>query len=193
MERYFLRRGTLNSFRLKAKTNSKNQCCFRMEIHEKFMAKAIALSEQNLQSLKGGPFGALIVRDGKILSAEANSVTQDCDPTAHAEINAIRTAAKKIGKADLSGCTIYTSAEPCPMCLSAIYWSNIKQVYYGNTRTDAEWAGFGDQFILDALQEPIQKQPITFERIMPGEAIKAFEQWRAGGQMLEDKVKDGSL
>lgn len=164
-----------------------------MEVHEQFMEKAIGLAEHNLKSLKGGPFGALIVRDGKIISRSANTVTADCDPTAHAEINAIRKATKKLGKPDLSGCVLYTSAEPCPMCLSAIYWANIAEVYYGNTKRDAEWAGFGDQFIIDELQKPIDEQQIKFRRLMPSRAIKAFEQWKAAGPELQEKVKDGSL
>ncbi|PWS26301.1 tRNA-specific adenosine deaminase [Pedobacter yonginense] len=164
-----------------------------MEEHKKFMQKAISLSEDNLKSMNGGPFGCVIVRDGKILSAEANSVTQDCDPTAHAEINAIRAASKKIGKADLSGCIMYTSAEPCPMCLSAIYWSNIGQVYYGNTKRDAEWAGFGDQFIMEQLQKKIEDQDIAFQRISASEAIKAFEKWVEAGSGVKEKIKDGSM
>lgn len=164
-----------------------------MEQHEKFMRKAIELAEGNLKSLHGGPFGAVIVRDGKILGSAGNTVTHECDPTAHAEVNAIRRAAKKIGKPDLSGCILYTSAEPCPMCLSAIYWANIKQVYYGNTKRDAEWAGFGDQFILDQLQHPIENQEVKFERILASEAIVSFEKWRAADPPVQEKVKDGSL
>ncbi|TDS12475.1 nucleoside deaminase [Sphingobacterium paludis] len=164
-----------------------------MKTHQKYMQRAISLSENNLETLAGGPFGCVIVRDGKILSAEANSVTHDCDPTAHAEINAIRKAAKKIGKADLSGCVMYTSAEPCPMCLSAIYWANIKQVYYGNTKRDAEWAGFGDQFILEQLKKNIDDQAINFERISASDAIKVFEKWVSASPELKDKIKDGSL
>ncbi|WDF67073.1 nucleoside deaminase [Sphingobacterium oryzagri] len=163
-----------------------------MENHEKFMKQAIALSEQNLKTLHGGPFGCVVVRDGKVLSAESNSVTADCDPTAHAEINAIRKAAKKIGKADLSGCTLYTSAEPCPMCLSAIYWSNITEVYYGNTKRDAEWAGFGDQFILDELSIKIEDQSVQFTRICASDAIKAFETWNKMSDEAKGNVKDGS-
>lgn len=157
------------------------------------MRSAIALSEANLKTMDGGPFGCVVVRDGKVLSAEQNTVTRDCDPTAHAEINAIRAAAKKIGKADLSGCIMYTSAEPCPMCLSAIYWSNITQVYYGNTKRDAEWAGFGDEFISEQLGKKIEDQKISFERILASEAIKAFEKWVAAGPDKKEKIKDGSM
>jgi len=163
-----------------------------MENHEKFMRQAITLSEKNLKTFHGGPFGCLIVRDGKVLSAQSNSVTSDCDPTAHAEINAIREAAKKIGKPDLSGCIMYTSAEPCPMCLSAIYWSNITQVYYGNTKRDAQWAGFGDQFILDELKLNIEDQSVEFIRICPSDAIKAFEAWTKMPEEMKDTVKNGS-
>lgn len=164
-----------------------------METHQKFMQKAISLSQKNLKTLDGGPFGCVIVRDGKILSAEQNTVTRDCDPTAHAEINAIRSASKKIGKADLSGCIMYTSAEPCPMCLSAIYWSKISQVYYGNTKRDAEWAGFGDEFISEQLGKKIEEQDISFERMMASDAIKAFEEWVAAGPELKETIKDGSM
>ncbi|WP_166332978.1 nucleoside deaminase [Sphingobacterium chungjuense] len=163
-----------------------------MENHEKFMQSAIALSEKNLKTLHGGPFGCVIVRDGKVLSAESNSVTLDCDPTAHAEINAIRAAAKKIGKADLSGCTLYTSAEPCPMCVSAIYWANITEVYYGNTKRDAEWAGFGDQFIFDELQNKSEEQSVTFTRLCASDAIKAFERWTKMSREAKGDVKEGS-
>ncbi|WP_316809129.1 nucleoside deaminase [Pedobacter agri] len=164
-----------------------------MEIHEKFMQRAIGLAEANIKTMDGGPFGSVIVRDGKVLSAEQNTVTRDCDPTAHAEINAIRAASKKIGKADLSGCILYTSAEPCPMCLSAIYWSNITQVYYGNTKRDAEWAGFGDEFITEQLGKKIEDQKINFERILASEAIKAFEKWIASEPDFKEKIKDGSM
>ncbi|MFD2599025.1 nucleoside deaminase [Sphingobacterium corticis] len=164
-----------------------------MDEHQKFMHRAIALAEQNLKSLNGGPFGSVIVRDGKILSAESNSVTKDCDPTAHAEINAIRAAARKIGKADLSGCILYTSTEPCPMCLSAIYWANISMVYYGNTKRDAEWAGFGDQFIIDELHKKIEDQSIVFERIFASDSIKHFEEWVNMPSEKKENVKDGSL
>lgn len=164
-----------------------------MEDHEKYMRLAISLAEKNLKTLNGGPFGTVIVRDGKILAKSANTVTSDCDPLAHAEINAIRMACKKIGKPDLDGAVLYTSAEPCPMCLSAIYWSNIRQVYYGNTKRDAEWAGFGDQFILEELQKPIEKQGVKFERILASEALKSFEKWKQGGEELQERVKNGSL
>lgn len=157
------------------------------------MQRAIGLAEANIKTMDGGPFGSVIVRDGKVLSAEQNTVTRDCDPTAHAEINAIRAASKKIGKADLSGCILYTSAEPCPMCLSAIYWSNITQVYYGNTKRDAEWAGFGDEFITEQLGKKIEDQKINFERILASEAIKAFEKWVASEPDFKEKIKDGSM
>ncbi len=157
------------------------------------MQRAIGLAEANIKTMDGGPFGSVIVRDGKVLSAEQNTVTRDCDPTAHAEINAIRAASKKIGKADLSGCILYTSAEPCPMCLSAIYWSNITQVYYGNTKRDAEWAGFGDEFITEQLGKKIEDQKINFERILASEAIKAFEKWIASEPDFKEKIKDGSM
>ncbi|MFD2965763.1 nucleoside deaminase [Sphingobacterium bambusae] len=161
--------------------------------HQEFMRKAIALSKQNLTTLQGGPFGCVIVKDGKILSAAANSVTADCDPTAHAEVNAIRQAAKELGKPDLSGCILYSSAEPCPMCLSAIYWANIAKVYYGNSAEDVQWAGFGDQFLADELQKPPRQRRIQLERICASEAIKVFELWRGASGKTAENLKDGSL
>ncbi|WP_437919724.1 nucleoside deaminase [Sphingobacterium sp. LRF_L2] len=153
-----------------------------------YMKSAILLAEGNLQSPDGGPFGCVIVKDGELISAEANTVNRDCDPTAHAEMNAIRKAAKKIASKDLSGCVLYTSSEPCPMCLSAIYWSNIKSVFYGNTRSDAQRAGFEDEYILDQLKKGNNEQDITFERLCASEAIRAFEQWLALG-----KAKIGNI
>ncbi|KGE12668.1 nucleoside deaminase [Sphingobacterium deserti] len=148
-----------------------------MEEDLRYMRKAILLAEGNLKSLDGGPFGCVIVKDGKVLSAEANTVNRDCDPTAHAEMNAIRKAAKILESTDLAGCVLYTSGEPCSMCLSAIYWSNIKQVFYGNTRSDAQWAGFADEYVFDQLQSESNEQDITFERLAEKQAIRAFKQW----------------
>lgn len=145
------------------------------DIH--FMRTAISLAESNLKSLDGGPFGCVVVKDGKVLSAESNTVIRDCDPTAHAEMNAIRRAAKRIKSRDLSGCVLYTSSEPCPMCLSAIYWSNIRKVYYGSTKRDAEWAGFADQFILRELKKDLDEQEVTFVQIGAADAMEVFNKW----------------
>ncbi|MBQ1696201.1 MAG: nucleoside deaminase, partial [Bacteroidales bacterium] len=119
-----------------------------MENNEKFMRLAI---EKSLESVDngGGPFGAVVVKDGEVVAVASNSVTLDNDPTAHAEVNAIRMACKKLGTFDLSGCEIYASCEPCPMCLASIYWARIGKLYYANTKVDADKIGFSDSFIYE--------------------------------------------
>lgn len=161
--------------------------------HETFMRKAIALSEQNLRTFDGGPFGAVIVKDGKVIAATGNTVNKDNDPTAHAEVNAIREACKKLKQSDLKGAVIYTSAEPCPMCLSAIYWANIDEVYYGNSKNDTKWAGFSDDFIYDELAKPIEERELKFHRLIPSESMKAFEEWVDMPASEKEKIKNGSL
>ncbi|RKD19544.1 tRNA-specific adenosine deaminase [Pelobium manganitolerans] len=164
-----------------------------MEKHEKHMRQAIALAEKNLETFAGGPFGTVIVKDGKVIAAAANTVNQDNDPTAHAEVNAIRQACKKLKQSDLKGATLYTSAEPCPMCLSAIYWANIAEVYYGNLKEDAKWAGFSDEFIYDELAKPIAERALKFHRLLPSESMKAFETWVNMPEKDKEKIKNGSL
>ena len=141
-----------------------------------FMQRAIALSIENVKN-GGGPFGAVIVRDGTIIAEGVNRVTAENDPTAHAEVSAIRQAAKKLNTFDLSGCEISTSCEPCPMCLSAIYWAHLDKIYYGNTKTDAKAIGFDDSFIYDELELPPADRKVTMNRLLPDEAIRAFEDW----------------
>ncbi len=154
-----------------------------MHNHNKYMLDAIQLSIDNVK--KGaGPFGAVIVKDGKIVAAATNSVTIENDPTAHAEVNAIRKACKILSTFDLSGCAIYTSCEPCPMCLGAIYWAHIDKVFYGNNKTDARNIGFDDSFIYDEIDLPIDKRKVSFTQLLPKKAIKAFNDW----QNKEDKV-----
>ena len=148
------------------------------------MQKAINLSVENVK-LGGGPFGAVIVKAGKIISTGVNRVTKNNDPTAHAEISAIRKAARKLKTFDLSGCEIYTSCEPCPMCLSAIYWARLEKLYYGNTKTDAKEIGFDDSFIYDELKLEPDDRKIVGERLLPDKAIRAFEDWKN----KEDKVE----
>lgn len=155
-----------------------------MRSKEQFMLKAIDLSKKSVEN-GGGPFGAVIVKDGKIIAEASNSVTKDNDPTAHAEINAIRLAAKKIGTFDLSGCEIYTSCEPCPMCLGAIYWARLDKIYFANTRLDAEKIGFSDQFIYNELQKPIDQRNIPTIQILRDKALEAFKMW----QEKEDKIE----
>lgn len=147
------------------------------------MQKAIDLSLDSVTH-GGGPFGAVIVKDGKIVAAQANQVTQHNDPTAHAEICTIRAACKKLGTFDLSGCELYTSCEPCPMCLGAIYWAHIAKVYYANTRKDARDTGFDDDLIYNEIAKDLDKRIIPFEPMMRNEALKVFREWDA----LENKI-----
>jgi len=149
-----------------------------------FMLTAIELSINSVKNNRG-PFGAVIVKDGEIVSKASNSITLDNDPTAHAEINAIRNACTALKTFDLSGCTIYTSCEPCPMCLGAIYWSRINKIFYANDRTDAKSIGFDDSFIYDELEKPIKKRSVPLVQIMECEAIKAFEIWKQKADKIE--------
>lgn len=146
-----------------------------------FMKTAKELSEENLRTKAGGPFGACIVKDGKVIGRGSNHVLANNDPTAHAEIMAIRDACTNIGSYDLTGCAIYTSCYPCPMCLSAIIWSNIKTVYYGNTKEDAAKIGFRDDFIYEYIKDLGEKEDDLLE-IKPldrEETIKAFDAFAA--------------
>jgi tRNA(Arg) A34 adenosine deaminase TadA len=154
------------------------------EQQKEWMREAIALSSRNVDN-GGGPFGAVIVKDGEIIARGANRVTADNDPTAHAEVSAIRAAAKKLGTFDLSGCDIYTSCEPCPMCLSAIYWARIGRIYYGNTQYDAKAINFDDSFIYDELSLAPEQRAIPARRILGDEAIATFNKWRD----KEDKIE----
>lgn len=141
-----------------------------------FMQKAIELSVENVRN-GGGPFGAVIVKDGEIIATGVNRVTAQHDPTAHAEVSAIREACRHLGTFDLSGCEIYTSCEPCPMCLGAIYWARLDKMYYGNNKTDAARIGFDDSFIYDELALKPSERSLPSEVLLPEEAIKAFEAW----------------
>lgn len=145
--------------------------------HEEFMRMAIALSVQNVTESIGGPFGAVIVKDGKFIAGSANKVTSTNDPTAHAEVSAIRLACQELNTFDLSGCVVYTSCEPCPMCLGAIYWSRIETIYYANTKVDAENIGFSDKFIYDELDKPMEKRSLPVVQMMRDEAMEAFKLW----------------
>ena len=140
------------------------------------MRKAIALSVENIKN-GGGPFGAVIVKDGKIIASGVNRVTANTDPTAHAEVNAIRKAAKKMGTFDLAGCDIYTSCEPCPMCLGAVYWAHLDKMYYGNSKTDARNIGFDDSFIYDEINLNPENRRVKTVQLLPEEAIEAFKTW----------------
>lgn len=145
--------------------------------HEKFMRIAIRLSNQNVKKALGGPFGAVIVKDGKIIAKSANKVALTQDPTAHAEVSAIRMACKKTGSFDLSGCVLYASCEPCPMCLGAIYWARIDRIYYANTKADAADIGFDDQFIYDEIALPFKNRRVGLQQLLRNEALEAFKLW----------------
>lgn len=142
----------------------------------KFMKKAIRLAEASVAK-GGGPFGAVIVKDGVMIAQGHNCVTLHNDPTAHAEVTVIRKACKKIGSFDLSGCEIYTSCEPCPMCLAAIYWARIGKIYYGCTKDDAKDIGFDDSFIYDQIDLKPEERAISTIHLMHKEALSAFRLW----------------
>ena len=158
-----------------------------MNITEKdktFMREAIRLADESVKN-GVGPFGAVIVKDGEIIAGSANSVTRDNDPTAHAEVNTIRQACKKLGTFDLSDCVIYTSCEPCPMCLGAIYWARIKRIYYGNTKKDAADINFADDFIYKELEQRKEERFVPLISLLRNEALKTFRAWEA----KQDKVE----
>lgn len=140
------------------------------------MARAIKLSEESVRN-GGGPFGAVIAKDGKLIAEASNCVTIDCDPTAHAEVSAIRKATKELGTFDLKGCVIYTSCEPCPMCLGAIYWARLDKIFYANDRKDAAAIGFDDDFIYKEIELDPDKRKKPSEILMRDEASKAFRMW----------------
>ncbi len=144
---------------------------------EYFMRRAITLAEEGMYSNEGGPFGAVVVKDNKIIGEGNNAVTSTNDPTAHAEVVAIRNACKKLNTFQLEDCIIYTSCEPCPMCLGAIYWARPKKVYYACDKKDAAEIDFDDQFIYTELDQPITNRSIPFERILKDEGKVVFNQW----------------
>ena len=142
-----------------------------------FMLEAIRLSFETMRNNTGGPFGAVIVKDGKIIARGFNKVVSTNDPTAHAEVVAIREACKVLNNFQLSGCELYTSCEPCPMCMAAIYWARPDKVYYGNSKTDAAQIGFDDDFIYQEIALPYSERKIPILRIMENEALEAFKEW----------------
>ena len=149
-----------------------------------FMREAIRLADESVQN-GGGPFGAVIVRNGEIVAGSANSVTRDNDPTAHAEVNTIRQACHKLGTFDLSDCVIYTSCEPCPMCLGAIYWAHISRIYYGNTKKDAADIDFADDFIYKELEQHKEARVVPAIPLLRNEALKTFRAW----EEKQDKIE----
>jgi tRNA(Arg) A34 adenosine deaminase TadA len=146
---------------------------------EKFMQMAIALSANNVKEGLGGPFGAVIVKNGLVVGQSANRVVVENDPTAHAEISAIRQACKELGTYNLEGCEIYTSCEPCPMCLGAIYWAHIDKVTYANTKADAAAIGFDDFFIYNELTCDMEQRKVPCVQLLRDEAQKAFKLWES--------------
>ena len=142
-----------------------------------FMQEAIRLSFETMRNNTGGPFGAVIVKDGKIIARGFNKVVTSNDPTAHAEVVAIREACKALNDFQLNGCEIYTSCEPCPMCMAAIYWARPDKVYYANSKTDAAEIGFDDDFIYQEIALPYAERKIPILRMMENEALEAFKEW----------------
>ncbi|MDQ6630199.1 MAG: nucleoside deaminase [Verrucomicrobiota bacterium] len=149
-----------------------------------FMREAIRISTEMMRANKGGPFGTVIVRDAQIVGRGWNQVTSTNDPTAHAEMTAIRDACKNLNTFKLDDCELYTSCEPCPMCLAAIYWSRVKKVYYGNTRQDAAAIGFDDEFLYEQISLPITERSLVLEQCGVEEAKAAFAEWKR----KEDKI-----
>lgn len=147
------------------------------ERHQEYMREAIALSRENMNTNAGGPFGAVIIKDGAIIGRGANKVTSINDPTAHAEVMAIRAACATLGHFELRGCTIYSSCEPCPMCLSAIYWARIDKVYFANTREDAAAIAFDDAFLYDQVALLPQARSLPSEVLLREEALPVFGEW----------------
>ena len=142
-----------------------------------FMRQAIRLATENVSSGRGGPFGAVVVKDGKVIAPGANQVTATNDPTAHAEVTAIRNACQALGTFQLQGCEVYTSCEPCPMCLAALYWSRCAAVFYGSNAQDAAQAGFDDAFLYDEMKKPLPERALPIRSLLSEEAGACFAAW----------------
>lgn len=147
-------------------------------MNKKHMQEAIRISIRKMRDGQGGPFGAVVVRKGKVVGRGWNRVTSSLDPTAHAEVMAIRDACKRLKMFQLNGCVLYTSCEPCPMCLSAMYWARLKKIYFANTRKDAANIGFDDDFIYKEIPLPIEKRKLPMKQVMREEAQVAFVEWK---------------
>lgn len=148
-----------------------------MEEQKQFMEEAIGLARDNVHQVNGGPFGAVVVKDGEVIGRGINRVTMNNDPTAHAEIVAIREACQKLGSFNLEGCEIYSSCEPCPMCLGSIYWAKIDKLYYAATKDDAAKANFSDAHIYEEFALPTDQRQIPTIQLMHKEALKIFDEW----------------
>ena len=155
------------------------------ENHLKWMREAIRLSVEGMNQGHGGPFGAIVVKDGRIIGRGFNKVLSSHDPTAHAEVTAIREACKNLNDFQLHGCIVYTSCEPCPMCMGAIYWARPDRVFYGNTRADAAAIGFDDEFIYRELNTPFAQRRMPINELLRTEALDAFKKW----ERKTDKIK----
>jgi guanine deaminase len=153
--------------------------------HDHFMRLAIALSIAGMRAGDGGPFGAIIVRNGELIARGNNQVILTNDPTAHAEVVAIRAACQKLGSFQLTGCILYTSCEPCPMCLGAIYWARPDQIFFANSKSDAAAIGFDDQFIYDELDAAYDHRKIAMRQILRDEALEAFAEWSNKSDRIE--------
>lgn len=146
---------------------------------QQFMKAAIALSLEAIRAGRGGPYGAVVVKDGEIIGQGMNEVTSTNDPTAHAEMTAIRQACERVGNWHLAGCELYTSCEPCPMCLGAIYWARLDKVYYGNTKEVAAQFGFNSQYFYDEVAKPREQRQLSMQPLMAEAAVAAFEEWKS--------------
>ena len=153
--------------------------------HKKFMREAIRLSMENVQSGNGGPFGTVIVKNEKIIATGVNEVTKSNDPTAHAEMIAIRNACEKLNSFQLDGCDIYCSCEPCPMCLGAIYWARPKSIYFANSKKDAAEINFDDNVIYQEIKLPIHERKLTTTQLLRNEAQSVFLQWQESENKIE--------
>ena len=156
-----------------------------MTDNERFMKEAVDEALKGIRNNEGGPFGCVIVKDGKIVGRGHNRVTSTNDPTAHAEVTAIRDACKNLGSFQLEGCIVYTSCEPCPMCLGAIYWARPEKVYYGSNQNDAANIGFDDAFIYEEIPLPYNQRSIPFEQLARDIAIEPFNEW----DTMDDKTE----
>ena len=154
-------------------------------MNKKYMREAIRLSIEMMRRGKGGPFGAVVVKGNRIVGRGSNEVTSGNDPTAHAEMVAIRDACRRLKTFQLDDCDLYTSCEPCPMCLSAMYWARVRSVFYGNTRKDAARIAFDDDFIYREVALPIRKRKLAMKQLLRDEALKAFTEW----ETKADKVR----
>jgi guanine deaminase len=154
-------------------------------MNETHMRKAIALSKEHMELDHGGPFGAVIVKDGVIIAEGWNQVTSKNDPTAHAEVTAIRKACQSLNTFDLSGAEIYTSCEPCPMCLAAIYWARLSKIYFANTRQDAAQIDFDDEFLYNEITAPTANRKIPMQQALRDEALSVFKAWKAKANRVE--------